>query len=97
MKSRIAAPFFMLALLTASHSYAQQIPIPVKPDQVPGPVQGLSMSKEYVQTIGRLAYIWGYPLVNMYARRLAMQEVPAAGLSGGDCSGSSRGARSYTD
>jgi hypothetical protein len=73
----------IFALFCWDTTYSQQVPIPVTPSQVPAPAKGVSMSKEYVQTIGQLAYVWGYPLVNMYARRLAMEKVPAPGLSGG--------------
>lgn len=83
MKSRIAIAALLIPLFSSGSANAQQVPIPTSATQVPGPVQGLSMSKEYVQTVGRLAYVWGYPLVNMYARRLAMEGVPAPGLSGG--------------
>jgi hypothetical protein len=29
------------------------------------------MTKEYVQLVGRMAYVWGYPLVNAHNRRAA--------------------------
>ena len=33
--------------------------------EVPGPASGTLMTKEYVQMVGQMAYIWGWPLVNM--------------------------------
>ena len=41
---------------------AQQVPLPTTPGQVPGPALG-PMTSAYVQTVGRMAYVWGWPLV----------------------------------
>jgi hypothetical protein len=60
-----------------------QVPIPTTPAQVPGPVPGNTMTTAYVQFIGRMAYLWGYPLVNAHNRRAAFAEAPAPGLLGG--------------
>ena len=49
---------------------AQQVPIPQTASQVPGPAPGTAMTKAYVQMVGRMAYLWGWPLVNM-ANRIA--------------------------
>ena len=53
------------------------------PAQVPGPVPGNTMTPAYVQFVGHMAYMWGYPLVNAYNRRAAFAEAPAPGLLGG--------------
>jgi hypothetical protein len=62
---------------------AQQVPIPRTPAEVPGPAAGTAMTKEYVQMIGRMAYIWGWPMVNSYNRRASLAKVPWPGLNGG--------------
>ena len=59
------------------------MPIPKTAAQVPGPVPGNTMTKAYVQFVGRMAYVWGYPLVNAHNRRAAFAEAPAPGLLGG--------------
>jgi hypothetical protein len=41
------------------------------------------MTKEYVQMIGRMAYVWGWPMVNQYNRRAAAATIPGPGLNGG--------------
>ena len=41
------------------------------------------MTKEYVQTIARLAYLWGWPLVNSSNRALALEKLPEPGRLGG--------------
>ena len=48
-----------------------------------GPTPGAIMRPEYARAVGRFAYLWGWPLVNMHNRRLAMSQVPAPGLNGG--------------
>jgi hypothetical protein len=54
---------------------AQQVPIPTTPAQVPGPAAGTAMTKEYVQMVGRMAYMWGYAMVNSHNRRAAFAYV----------------------
>jgi hypothetical protein len=39
------------------------------PGEVAGPVAGARMTEDYVRSVGRLAYLWGWPLVNMHNRR----------------------------
>jgi hypothetical protein len=41
------------------------------------------MTKAYVETIGRMAYIWGWPLVNSHNRRAAFAKAPEPGRNGG--------------
>jgi hypothetical protein len=55
---------------------------------VPGPAAGNRMTKAYVQTVGRMAYVWGYAMVNSHNRRDAFayvcaQHGNAVGLNGG--------------
>jgi hypothetical protein len=42
-----------------------------------------ALSKEYVQMIGRFAYVWAWPMVNSFNRRTAMSSAPEPGLRGG--------------
>ncbi len=46
----------------------QQVPIPTSAKEVAGPATGNTMTKAYVQAIGQIAYVWGWPLVNMTNR-----------------------------
>jgi hypothetical protein len=41
------------------------------------------MTGDYVRAVGQLAYLWGWPLVNMHNRLSIMEKVPAPGLLGG--------------
>jgi len=48
-----------------------------------GTPAGTIMTKEYVELVGRLAYLWGWPLVNNYNRALAVAKLPEPGRIGG--------------
>jgi hypothetical protein len=41
------------------------------------------MTGDYLRAVGQLAYLWGWPLVNMHNRLSIMEQVPAPGLLGG--------------
>ena len=69
-----------LAFTTAQ---AQQYPIPTTAAGVPGPAAGNTMTKDYVQIVGRMAYFWGWPLVNVANRAVAFSKAPEPGLLGG--------------
>jgi hypothetical protein len=71
-----------LAMLVGN-AQAQQFPIPTTAAEVPGPAPGTAMSKEYVQSVGRVAYLWGWTLVNVANRADAFSKAPEPGLLGG--------------
>src|SRR5271157_41567 len=82
MKTKILAAALVSALAFTS-APAQQVPIPQTAAEVSGPVPGTAMTKEYVQMVGRMAYLWGWPLVNMANRAAAFSKAPEPGLLGG--------------
>lgn len=41
------------------------------------------MTEDYIRSVGRLAYLWGWPLVNMHNRLSIMEKLPGPGLVGG--------------
>lgn len=41
------------------------------------------MTEDYVRSVARLAYLWGWPLVNMRNRLSIMEKLPGPGLPGG--------------
>lgn len=49
----------------------------------PGQLPGTHMTPQYVQAVARLAYFWGWSLVNMHNRRVLFQKLPEPGLNGG--------------
>lgn len=50
---------------------------------IPGPVPGTRLTESYVREIGRLAYLFAWPMVNVYNRFLAYEKLPGPGLAGG--------------
>jgi hypothetical protein len=74
----IAAGFFPVTSIPA-----QQVPIPTTSADVPGPAPGTAMTKQYVETVGRMAYVWGWPLVDAANRAAAFSKAPEPGLLGG--------------
>ena len=70
-------------LTVANQGIAQQAPFPTSADEVTQPVAGAVMHEEYVKTIGRMAYVWGWPMVSSFNRRAAITQAPEPGRLGG--------------
>jgi hypothetical protein len=60
----------------------QRIPFPERAGEAPGPIPGTRLTEEYVRMVGRDAYFWGWPMVNVYNRRLMYSQVPEIGILG---------------
>jgi len=61
-----------------------QVPIPTTAAEVPGPVPGTAMTKAYVQMVGRMAYLWGWELVNNANRHAMFSKASEPSLVGGE-------------
>jgi hypothetical protein len=48
-----------------------------------GTPPGTRMTPEYVAGVARVAYLWGWPMVNIHNRRIIMGKVPDMGYMGG--------------
>jgi hypothetical protein len=72
-RNRVAAA--LVCALAFTGASAQQVPIPTTAAEVPGPAAG-PMTKAYVQTVGRMAYVWGWPLVYVYNQRTELTKAP---------------------
>src|SRR5271155_5507716 len=72
----------LLTTLAPGLAAAQSDQAPSPPAQGGTPA-GTIMTKEYVELAGRLAYLWGWPLVNNYNRALAVAKLPEPGRIGG--------------
>lgn len=79
----LVLPSIAGAQTAAPATGALQVPIPRTAAEVPGPVPGNTMTDAYVQLVGRMAYMWGYPMVNAHNRRAAFAHAPEPGLLGG--------------
>jgi len=75
-----AALAFNLGIVSAQ---AQQVALPTTAAEVSGPPPGTAMTKEYVQMVGRMAYLWGWPLANAANRATAFSKALEPGLLGG--------------
>src|SRR5260221_12505436 len=70
-------------LMFAGRAQAQQVLIPTTAAEVPGPPTGTMMTTAYVQSVARIAYLWGWPLVNVANRAKSFSKAPEPGLLGG--------------
>ena len=53
-----------------------QVAPPKSAEDIADTPAGTVMTKEYVETVGRLAYLWGWPLVNHYNRAATFAKLP---------------------
>ena len=75
MKRKTIHAAAVICALALTRAQAQQVPLPKGASDVPGPAAGNTMTKEYVQAVGRMAYVWGYAMVNSHNRRAAFAYV----------------------
>jgi hypothetical protein len=61
-------------IVSPSPEWAQVLPA--------APVAGTRITSEYAELVGRDAYFWAWPLVNVYIRRLVHEKVPETIISG---------------
>ncbi|MCP3472638.1 DUF1254 domain-containing protein [Bradyrhizobium sp. CCGUVB1N3] len=47
------------------------------------PATGVTIHPEYARTIAQMAYVWGWPIVNMMNRRATITQAPTVGLMNG--------------
>ena len=69
-------------VLLVGNIQAQQFPIPQTAAEVPGPTLRTD-DKAYVQMVGRMAYVWGWPLVYVYNQRTELTKAPETVLLAG--------------
>lgn len=60
-----------------------QISAPTSFNEVVQPIDYVNMPEEYAASIARMAYIWGWPMVNQFNRRDRITQVPYPALNGG--------------
>jgi hypothetical protein len=76
-RNRVVTFMVMLLALASQPAFGQEVSAPQASAVISGPAAGTPMTTEYVQTIGRLAYIFGYPLVNVYNRHKGLESAIA--------------------
>jgi hypothetical protein len=67
--------------VTTGTVQAQQAP--ASPSNVTQPATGVTMPPDYARTIAQMAYVWGWPIVNMINRRATITQAPKVGLMNG--------------
>jgi hypothetical protein len=80
---QIMVTITVVCTLAFSSAEAQQVSPLKNAAQAPDLASGTPMTREYVQMIGRMAYLWGWPLVNANNRRAGLAMIPGPGLNGG--------------
>ena len=91
MKTKTILAIALVGALALTSAQAQQYPYPTSAAEVAGPPPGTAMTKAYVQSVGRLAYFWGWPLVNVSNRVAGMSKLPSPSMViGGMPAGSNR-------
>jgi hypothetical protein len=90
MKTRSGVSLLLCAVAASvflrsgpSPLWAQQVRPWKSAADIAGTPAGTVMPRAYVETVGRLAYIWGWPLVNNVNRATAMEKLPEPGRIGG--------------
>jgi hypothetical protein len=79
---RLFAAVTLIALGAMPSARAQQISAPKTAADVKGTPPGTVMTEGYVAMVGRMAYVWGWPLVNNLNRALAVEKLPEPGRIG---------------
>ena len=80
------AAILAAALSPLSSTRAETLlpPSPGWAQAMPGaPIAGSRMTAEYVKQVGRMAYLWAWPMMNIQGRLLTFRPLKEHGLSGG--------------
>lgn len=75
-----------LIIVMSAHTNAQvggQVSAPQTANEVARPISGAPLSPGYAAAVGRTAYLWAWPLVNMHNRQTLFATAPQPGLLGG--------------
>ncbi|HVX37589.1 MAG TPA: DUF1254 domain-containing protein [Hyphomicrobium sp.] len=79
----------MSSIVTANRAEAQQTA--AKLSDMMQPATGIIMQPGYAKTVAQMAYIWGWPMVNMINRRAAITKAPQPGHLNGVLPAAPRG------
>lgn len=86
----------MLALAASALAWsltgsAQQVSAPTSAEHVKPASTDMLMHPEYAKAVARMAYIWGWPLMNQHNRRIAITQAPHPGRLNGVLPAAPRG------
>ena len=88
--SLFQAVLLTTTILAGSAALAQQVS-PKTPADLAQPSSDVIMQPEYAAAIARTAYVWGWPMVNMFNRRAAITRAPEPGKLNGILPAAPRG------
>jgi hypothetical protein len=83
MKTKHRLLAALSGLFLAAPSFARQVPIATKPAPVTSAAHGVIMHPEYAKIMGRMAYVWGWPVVNQMNRGAPITQAPEPGRLNG--------------
>jgi hypothetical protein len=67
----------------ATSGASGQVPLAQAAADVTSPADGVLMHPEYAKVVARMAYVWGWPMVNMLNRKAAITQAPKPGRLNG--------------
>lgn len=76
---------------TAATAQAQQTSTSTEAAKLTQPATGIVMHPDYARVIAQMAYVWGWPIVNMLNRQARITQAPHPGLLGGVLPAAPRG------
>jgi len=83
MKKASIVAFSLFASTVSAFAQTPEAPSPGWGDAMPpGPDTRVKNTEAYTALVARDAYVWAWPLVNIYNRRLAFKDVPEMAMSG---------------
>ncbi|MCD2180866.1 DUF1254 domain-containing protein [Rhizobium sp. GN54] len=85
-----ATPALVAAPMVAMAG-AAQAQTPASASEITMPATGILMHPGYAKTIAQMAYVWGWPIVNMLNRKAKITQAPYPGLLGGILPAAPRG------
>jgi len=77
--------------ITTGTAQAQQLSPCAPMSNVTLPATGIVMHPDYARTIAQMAYVWGWPIINMINRRAAITQAPQPGHLNGVLPAAPRG------
>jgi len=83
MKKTILMLFCLAVGLGNAQDKGGQVAQPKEASEIQAPIPGAPLTPEYVKAVGKAAYLWGWPLVNMHNRQEIFSKAPYPGLLGG--------------
>jgi len=86
----VPATLSTASVAITAHSAQAQSAAPATP-QITQPATGVVMHPDYARTIAQMAYVWGWPIVNMINRRAAITQAPHPGHLNGVLPAAPRG------